>query len=83
LLEVLIELGGCSPARDTYPLMTRKFLQLNQSDLEEKVSNGDSKWINKIQWARATLKEKCYLVFGGPGIWVITKKGHDYISSLK
>ena len=81
LLEVLVSLGGQGKPREIYPLVTNKFQNLTQEDLEERVESGQNKWTIQIQWARQKLVSKGEIDNTQRGIWVITEKGRNRIQS--
>jgi len=80
ILTVLIELGGKENTQIIYRKVTALFPQLTENDLTECVSQGKNKWINKLQFRRATLilkgemeKKKIH------GMWEISEKGRERI----
>ena len=75
LLEVLNDIGGQGTTTEIYSLVTKKFSQITEKDLLEKVSKGESKWNNRIRWVRQDLKNKGELFSPKKGIWAITEKG--------
>lgn len=75
LLEVLNSLGGSAKPKDIYPLVTRKFPDLTQEDLNETMFSGGNKWTNRIQWVRQKLIDVGELSNIERGEWTITEKG--------
>ena len=75
LLEVLVALGGESRPKNLYPLVTAKFPQLSSEDLTDRMKNGESKWINRIQWARQALITAGEMASPQRGVWAITDQG--------
>ena len=77
LLDVLTRLGGKARPRDLYPILTELFAQITPDDLAERLSHGESKWHNRIQWVRQRLVESGDVESGGHGIWMVTAKGRQ------
>lgn len=77
LLEVINSIGGRGKPKQVYPLVTNKFPQLTQEDLDEKIISGGNKWTNRIQWVRQKLIDSGDLVSSERGIWEITEKGRQ------
>jgi restriction system protein len=75
LLKALIQVGGEGKPRELYPLVTAQFQQITPDDLAETISDGHSKWHNRIQWVRQRLIESGDMESGGHGRWRITAKG--------
>jgi restriction system protein len=75
LLKALIQIGGEGKPRELYPLVTAQFQQITPDDLAETISDGHSKWHNRIQWVRQRLIEIGDLESGGHGRWRITAQG--------
>lgn len=77
ILEVLKDLGGSGNSCEVKDLVAEK-MNIQEAELEEKLSSGASRIKNQIAWARI------YLVKSGlmddsskRGIWSITSKGND------
>lgn len=72
LLEVLMELGGQGRPKEIYPLVTKKFPEIRDEDLNESLPSGGNKWTNRIQWVRQRLITKsemrCIVQVGGFGL---------------
>ncbi len=82
LLEVLVSLGGKAAPQQVYPLMTVKFQQLTQEDLDERIVSGINKWTNRIQWVRQKLIDKGDVISPTRGIWEITEQGRKRLSTV-
>lgn len=81
-----MEIGGQGRTTDIYPLVTKKFPQINEKDLQGKLKSGGNRWKNRIQWAKAELVRKgdIYSKNERPwGIWAITDKGRDRVKTIK
>ncbi|HBV95883.1 MAG TPA: hypothetical protein DEF36_02375 [Desulfotomaculum sp.] len=79
LLQVLLELGGKGKPSDIYPLVTKKFPQLTQDDLQITMASGANKWHNRIQWVRQKLIAQGQMISPEYGVWAITEKGIDRV----
>lgn len=75
LLRVLDSMGGKAAPKDIYPLLTKEFPHLTESDLLEQLTTGGNKWTNRIQWVRQRLVEKGEMDSPGYGVWGITDAG--------
>ncbi len=82
LLEVINSLGGQAKPQQIYPLITQKFPQLTQADLDEQLVSGGNKWTNRIQWVRQKLLDQGDLFSPERGVWAITEKGKERISGV-
>src|SRR5688572_29886194 len=74
LLKALLKLGGQAKPRAIYPVVTSLFPSITPDDLAETVSDGHSKWHNRIQWVRQRLVDRGEMESGW-GLWRITEKG--------
>src|SRR4051794_13776344 len=81
LLMALGQVGGEGKPKDLYPLVTTQFHQITADDLAETISDGHSKWHNRIQWVRQRLIERGEMESGGHGRWRITEKGKARLAS--
>ena len=79
LLEVLVELGGQGKPKEIYPLVTKKFPEIRDEDLNETLLSGGNKWTNRIQWVRQKLIGKGEMSGPSRGIWAITDKGRKLV----
>lgn len=81
LLEALVELGGRAATSDVLAVLDRKFNgQLMPIDYE-KLSRGEIRWKNRVQFVRLKLIKAGELVEGSPrGIWEITEAGERRVS---
>ena len=77
LISALAELGGEARPRDVYPAVTRRFPELEPSDLAEILrSDGTTnRWTNRIQWARQDLVETGHIDKSQRGVWRLTERG--------
>lgn len=75
LLEVLNELGGQGKPKEIYPLVTKKFPQIRDIDLAERVPTGANKWTNRIQFVRQKLVDNGEIDRSQFGVWKITEIG--------
>jgi restriction system protein len=90
LLQALHELGGQASPQQVYRIVTEKFPQLTQEDLDETLVSGGNKWTNRIQWVRQKLIAKGDLYSPQRGIWALTEQGrkkvttdqHEYIPQI-
>ena len=76
-----MQVGGEGKPKELYPLVTAQFPGITPDDLAETVSDGHSKWHNRIQWVRQRLFERGELDSGGHGLWRITEKGMTRLAS--
>lgn len=83
LLQTVAALGGKARAREVYDAVTKQFPQLTDSDRSETLATGSNRWTNRIQWARQALVSKGELASAGHGVWSITDKGRERLSSTK
>jgi restriction system protein len=81
LLKALTQVGGEGKPKQLYPLVTAQFASITADDLAETISDGHSKWNNRIQWVRQRLIERGEMESGGRGLWRITDKGRKRLSS--
>jgi restriction system protein len=75
LLRAIAQLGGQAKPKSVYPVVTGYFPQITPDDLAETVSDGHSKWHNRIQWTRQKLVDSGDIESGGWGMWRITAQG--------
>jgi len=75
LLKALMQVGGEGKPKELYPLVTAQFAAITPDDLAETISDGHSKWHNRIQWVRQRLIERGDMNSGGRGRWLITEQG--------
>jgi restriction system protein len=81
LLEVLISLEGQGKPKEIYPMVTKKFPNLTQEDLDERMESGGNKWTNRIQWVRQKLVDSGEIHNPQRGVWAITDKGRNRVNS--
>ena len=74
LLETLKKLGGSARPSEVCTLIA-KDLALPDSDLEERLKNGVSRFENKVHWARFYLAKTGYIDSSRYGVWSLTEKG--------
>ncbi len=77
LLEVLAGLGVQGKPKEIYPLVTKKFPQIRDEDLTERLPSGGNKWTNRIQWVRQKLVARGEMDATNYGIWRTTEKGRQ------
>lgn len=77
LLQVLVEMGGQGKTKDIYPLVTKKFPNITEDDLNETLPSGGYKWTNRIQWVRLRLLHNGEMSSPSRGIWAITEIGRQ------
>lgn len=84
LLETLVELGGRAEVGKVIDLVGEKMKDiLNEYD-RQKLSSGQERWRNKVQWCRLDLVHKGLINPNSPrGIWEITEAGRAYLKNLK
>jgi restriction endonuclease Mrr len=75
LLRVLAEAGGSAHRKDIVPALTTCFPGITEDDLALRMSDGQSRWKNRIQWARQKLVGKGELTCPSRGVWQITAEG--------
>jgi len=75
LLEVLVEIGGRGKPRDIYPLVKKRFPNIEVEDLVQTLPSGGNRWTNSIQWVRQRLVQNGDMSSPARGIWAITEKG--------
>jgi restriction system protein len=80
LLQVLVEIGGQGRPKDIYPLVTKKFPEIRDEDLAERLPSGPNKWTNLIQWVRQGLIQKGDMDSPAYGVWRITDQGRTRLS---
>jgi restriction system protein len=80
LLRALIDLGGEARPRAVYPLLEKQF-GLSDADLAETLLHGESKWKNRVQWARQTLVSLGEIEKAGWGVWRVTEAGRRRVAS--
>ena len=55
--------------------------RLNAADQMETLAHGESRWKNRVQWARQTMVEKGHLDKSVHGVWTITQEGLKRLES--
>lgn len=81
LLKAIESMGGEAKPNELYSKVTACFPQITSANLEETISRGINKWINRIQWARQSLVLKGELERYPRGLWRITEKGRERLKS--
>jgi hypothetical protein len=81
LLEALVELGGRAATSDVLAVLDKKFNgQLMPIDYE-RLSRGEIRWKNRVQFVRLKLIKAGELAEGSPrGIWEITEAGERRVA---
>ena len=83
LLMALDKLGGSARVPDVFPVV-KKIMELERDypgELDYYPTGNDLIWQNKTRWARHRLKAKGELDGSVRGVWKITDKGRDRLSS--
>jgi len=75
LLETLVKLGGQAPPKQIYPLLTKLFPQLTETDLAITLKHGEPKFNNRVQWTRQSLITAGDMESPKRGVWAITAQG--------
>jgi restriction system protein len=74
LLDMLKRLGGSARPSEVCPAIA-KDLSLPDSILEERLTNGVSRFENQVHWARFYLVKAGYIASSRRGVWSLTEKG--------
>jgi restriction system protein len=74
LLDILKRLGGSARPSEVCPAIA-KDLSLPDSILEERLTNGVSRFENQVHWARFYLVKAGYIDSSRRGVWSLTEKG--------
>lgn len=74
VLESLKKLGGSARPSEVCPAIA-KDLALLDSILEERLTNGVSRFENQVHWARFYLVKDGYIDSSRRGVWSLTEKG--------
>lgn len=80
LLEALVELGGQAKPKEVYLRVAAKFPQLTDEDLATRLTSGEKKWTNRIQWARQHLMAAGHMESPQWGTWAITEQGRQRVA---
>ena len=73
LLDILKRLGGSARPSEVCPAIA-KDLSLPDSILEERLTNGVSRFENQVHWARFYLVKAGYIDSSRRGVWSLTEK---------
>lgn len=76
VLEVLKKLGGSARPSEVCPAIA-KTLSLPDTILEERLTNGASRFENQVHWARFYLVKDGYIDSSRRGVWSLTEKGRN------
>jgi restriction system protein len=74
LLSALKRLGGSARPSEACALIARD-LGLTDSDLDERLANGVSRFENRVHWARFYLVKSGFIDSSKRGVWSLTEKG--------
>ncbi|MBX3348011.1 MAG: restriction endonuclease [Nitrospira sp.] len=74
VLEILKKLGGSARPSEVCPAIA-KDLSLPDPILEERLTNGVSRFENQVHWARFYLVKDGYIDSSRRGVWSLTEKG--------
>jgi restriction endonuclease Mrr len=83
LLEAILSLGGEARPRDVYPILAKSFPDMTDADMAETLLHGESKWKNRVQWARQDLVSSGELDSPKWGLWRITALGRQRVQGKK
>jgi restriction system protein len=75
LLEVLYTRGGHSTLKALLPDLEQRFEDLTDADKMERVSSGEPKWKNRVQFARQRLVQQGCIDRSERGVWRLTPAG--------
>lgn len=76
VLDSLRKLGGSARPAEVCPAIA-KDLSLSDSILEERLTNGVSRFENQVHWARFYLVKDGYIDSSRRGVWSLTEKGRN------
>ena len=76
VLEILKKLGGSARPSEVCPAIA-KDLSLPGPILEERLTNGVSRFENQVHWARFYLVKDSYIDSSRRGVWSLTEKGRN------
>lgn len=76
VLEILKKLGGSARPSEVCPAIA-KGLSLPDPILEERLTNGVSRFENQVHWARFYLAKDGYIDSSRRGVWSLTEKGRN------
>lgn len=74
LLDTLKKLGGSARPSEVCPAIAKDLL-LSDSVLEERLTNGVSRFENQVHWARFYLVKAGYIDSSMRGVWSLAEKG--------
>jgi restriction system protein len=74
VLDILKRLGGSARPAEVCPAIA-KDLNLPDRILEERLTNGVSRFENQVHWARFYLVKAGYIDSSRRGVWSLTEKG--------
>lgn len=84
LLKLIYESEGKIEAKDCYQPLAQYF-NLTLEEQNEPKQNGESRWKNRVQWAKQNLIAYKYLYkkeYSGRGVWEITPLGISKVEEL-
>ena len=74
LIDALIDLGGSGRPSEVKELIAIK-LNISEEEQSEQISSGQSRYGNKVDWARLYLAKVGYIDSSARGVWTITENG--------
>jgi restriction system protein len=74
LIDTLMELGGSGQRSEVKDLIAAK-LNITEEEQSEQISSGQSRYSNKIDWARLYLAKVGLIDSSTRGVWTLTEKG--------
>jgi restriction system protein len=76
VIDALIELGGSGQPSEVKELIAEK-LNITENEQDEQISSGESRFGNKVSWARFYLAKADYIDSSTRGVWSLTEKGRN------
>jgi len=76
VIDALIELGGSGQPSEVKELIAEK-LKITEKEQSELISSGQSRFGNKIDWARFYLAKAGFIDASTRGVWSLTEKGRN------
>lgn len=76
VIDALKELGGSGQPSEVKELIAEK-LNITEEEQSEQISSGQSRFSNKVDWARFYLAKVDYIDSSIRGVWSLTEKGRN------
>ncbi|CAG1010010.1 Mrr restriction system protein [Anaerolineales bacterium] len=76
VIDALIELGGSGQPSEVKELIAEK-LNITEEEQSEQISSGQSRFSNKVDWARFYLAKADFIDASTRGVWSLTEKGRN------